>query len=167
MPEEAGWLDRMVADLEDDETLGMVGALLLFEDGTVQHQGLTFERLPQLGAWPFPMHPGKGRLPSAPEQPVQLVEAVTGACMVLRTDLARELGGFDEGFAIGDFEDSDLCLRIRSKGLGLAVDHRARLFHLERQSQVTPDRMWRFNVTLLNAWTHTRRWFADATEERR
>jgi GT2 family glycosyltransferase len=166
MPEAAGWLDRMVADLEADDTLGMTGALLLFEDGTVQHQGLTFERLPQLAGWPFPMHPGKGRLPRPPADPVQEVEAVTGACMVLRTALARELGGFDEGFAIGDFEDSDLCLRIRAKGLRLVVDHRARLHHLERQSQVTPDRMWRFNVTLLNAWTHTRRWFADATEER-
>lgn len=164
MPSAPGWLDRLVADLQDDETLGMLGALLLFEDGTVQHQGLTFERLPQLASWPFPMHPGKGRLPRQPADPLQLVEAVTGACMVLRTVLARDLGGFDEGFAIGDFEDSDLCLRIRARGLRLAVDHRARLHHLERQSQVTPDRMWRFNVTLLNAWTHTRRWFADAAE---
>jgi GT2 family glycosyltransferase len=162
MPEAPGWLDRMVADLREDPGLGMAGALLLFEDGTVQHQGLTFERLPQLAAWPFPMHPGKGRLHRAPEQPVQDVEAVTGACMALRTGLARELGGFDETYAIGDFEDSDLCLRIRRKGLRIAVDHRARLYHLERQSQVTPDRMWRFNVTLLNAWTHTRRWFPDA-----
>jgi GT2 family glycosyltransferase len=111
------------------------------------------------------MHPGKGRLHRAPADPVQEVEAVTGACMVLRTGLARELGGFDEAFAIGDFEDSDMCLKIRARGLRLAVDHHARLFHLERQSQVTPDRMWRFNVTLLNAWTHTRRWFADATKE--
>jgi GT2 family glycosyltransferase len=160
MPDEAAWLDLMVDDLKADATLGMVGALLRFEDGTVQHQGLTFERLPQLGNWPFPMHPGKGRLHRMPEQPVQEAEAVTGACMVLRRDLAQELRGFDEGFAIGDFEDSDLCLRIRKRGLRLAVDHRASLFHLERQSQVTPDRLWRFNITLLNAWTHTRRWFA-------
>jgi GT2 family glycosyltransferase len=159
MPEEPAWLDLMVGDMRADATLGMVGALLLFEDGTVQHQGLTFERLPQLGNWPFPMHPGKGRIHRAPETPVQEAEAVTGACMVARRDLLVELGGFDEGFAIGDFEDSDLCLRIRKRGLRLAVDHRARLFHLERQSQVTPDRLWRFNVTLLNAWTHTRRWF--------
>ncbi len=159
MPEEPGWLDLMVEDLRADLTLGMVGALLLFEDGTVQHQGLTFERLPQLADWPFPMHPGKGRRHVAPAQPLVEAEAVTGACMVTRTDLARELGGFDEGFAIGDFEDSDLCLRIRARRLRLAVDHRARLYHLERQSQVTPDRMWRFNVTLLNAWQHTRRWF--------
>jgi GT2 family glycosyltransferase len=163
MPEGPGWLDRMVDDLREDPGIGMAGALLMFEDGTVQHQGLTFERLPHLANWPFPMHPGKGRLHHPPAQPLQEVEAVTGACMVLRTAIAQDLGGFDEGFAIGDFEDSDLCLRIRAMGLRLVVDHRARLFHLERQSQVTPDRMWRFNVTLMNAWMHTRRWFPTQT----
>jgi GT2 family glycosyltransferase len=91
-------------------------------------------------------------------------EAVTGACMVLRADLARELGGFDEDYAIGDFEDTDLCLRVRRKGLRCAVERRARLFHLERQSQVTPDKMWRFHVTLLNAWTHTGRWFRETPD---
>ena len=158
--DEPRWLDLMLDDLRADPGLGVVGARLVFEDGTLQHDGMSFERLPQFGDWPFPMHPGKGRLPPRGETAALAeAEAVTGACMVLRADLARELGGFDEDFAIGDFEDTDLCLRIRRKGLRCAVDRRARLFHLERQSQVTPDRMWRFYVTLLNAWTHTRRWF--------
>lgn len=167
MPEEPRWLDLMVEDLRADPSLGIMGAKLLFEDGTVQHRGLTFERLPQLANWPFPMHPGKGRLDQGIPAlgPVERVEAVTGACMVLRRELAEEMGGFDEAFAIGDFEDSDLCLRIAKKGLASAVDHRARLFHLERQSQVTPDRMWRFHVTLLNAWTHTRRWFPEISRK--
>ncbi len=161
MPEEPRWPDLMLEDLRADATLGVVGARLLFEDGTVQHDGMAFERLPQFADWPFPMHPGKGRLPRSDAAALADAEAVTGACMVMRADLARELGGFDEDYAIGDFEDTDLCLRIRRKGLRCAVDRRARLFHLERQSQVTPDKMWRFYVTLLNAWTHTRRWFPE------
>jgi GT2 family glycosyltransferase len=158
VPDEPRWLELMLDDLRADPVLGVVGARLLFEDGTVQHDGMAFEPLPQFGGWPFPMHPGKGRLPRG-EAGLADAEAVTGACMVLRADLARELGGFDEDYAIGDFEDADLCLRVRRKGLRCAVERRARLFHLERQSQVTPDRLWRFHVTLLNAWTHTRRWF--------
>ena len=162
MPDGPGWLDRMVEHLRADPALGVVGARLLFEDGTVQHDGMAFERLPRFGNWPFPMHPGKGRLPRDAAGPTLAeAEAVTGACMVLRADLARELGGFDEDFAIGDFEDTDLCLRVRRKGLRCAVERGVRLFHLERQSQVTPDKMWRFHVTLLNAWTHTRRWFPE------
>lgn len=162
-PDSLDWLELMIGDLRADPGLGVMGALLLFEDGTVQHEGLTFERLPQQANWPFPMHPRKGLLPR-PETPTgpERVEAVTGACMVLRRSLATELGGFDERFAIGDFEDSDLCLRIRARGLACAVDRRARLYHLERQSQITPDNLWRHHATLFNAWTHTRRWFPDA-----
>ena len=160
MPDEPDWLDIMIADLEDDPTIGVVGALLLYEDGTVQHQGMSFERLSAYAGWPFPCHPGKGRRPRARPQPIERVEAVTGACMVLRTELARELGGFDEIYAIGDFEDSDLCMKIRRKGLDCVVDHRARLWHLERQSQVDSNMTWRMYLTLYNAWVHKKRWFA-------
>ena len=164
MPERAGWLDAMVQALRDDPGLGVVGGRLLFEDGTVQHDGMTFERLPQLANWPFPMHPGKGMLPPAAPPRLAEAEAVTGACMVLAAPLARELGGFDEDYVIGDFEDTDLCLRIKARGLRCAIDQRYPMHHLERQSQVTPDKMWRMYVTLLNAWTHTRRWFGSGTE---
>jgi GT2 family glycosyltransferase len=157
-PAEPRWLELMIEDLRADPGLGLVGALLLFEDGTVQHEGIAFERLPQFAGWPFPLHPRKGRLPRGEAGLVE-VAAATGACLVLRQALAAELGGFDEAYAIGDFEDTDLCHRVAARGLRIAVDHRARLWHLERQSQVTPDKLWRFHVTLFNAWTHTRRWY--------
>ena len=160
MPDEPRWLDLMLETLRADPGVGVAGALLLFEDGTVQHEGMVYERLPDLGNWPFPIHPNKGRLPVAGPELTE-TEAVTGACMVLRTELARELGGFDEVYAIGDFEDSDLCFKVKQKGLRCVVDRRARLWHLERQSQVTPDRMWRMYVTLQNAWVHARRWFTQ------
>jgi GT2 family glycosyltransferase len=161
-PDAPDWLDIMIADLRSDASLGLVGAQLLFEDGTVQHEGMTFERLPQQANWPFPMHPRKGLLPrSATASGAEEVEAITGACMVLRRSLAEALGGFDEVYAIGDFEDTDLCLRARARGLRCAIDRRAQLYHLERQSQITPDNLWRHHATLLNAWTHTRRWFPE------
>ena len=160
-PNAPEWLDIMIADLREDATLGMVGGQLLFEDGTVQHQGITFEPLAQQAGWPFPMHPRKGLKPERTAQALEEVMAVTGACMVLRRDLASSLKGFDEVYAIGDFEDTDLCLRVRSTGLRCAVEHRAQLYHLERQSQITPDNRWRHHATLLNAWTHTRRWFPE------
>ena len=160
MPDTPHWLDLMVQDLRSDPGIGIVGGLLLFEDGTVQHEGMCYERLPEMANWPFPMHPNKGRLPAAGPD-LAPTEAVTGACMVMRTDLTRELGGFDEIYAIGDFEDLDLCMRMRERGLRCMIDRRARMWHLERQSQVTPDKMWRMYVTLLNAWTHTKRWFPE------
>jgi GT2 family glycosyltransferase len=80
----------------------------------------------------------------------------------MRRALAEELGGFDEAYVIGDFEDSDLCLRIGQRGLACAVDPSVRLYHLERRSQVGAAQRWRMNMTLYNAWTHQTRWIGGA-----
>jgi GT2 family glycosyltransferase len=77
--------------------------------------------------------------------------------MLMRRDVALELGGFDPDYAIGDFEDADLCLRAAALGLRCAVDMTVRAYHLERQSQNAAPGDWRRNLTLLNAWTFNRR----------
>jgi GT2 family glycosyltransferase len=151
-PERSDFFDLLVERLKAEPDIGIVGGLLLFADGSVQHASMDFERVPELGAWLFPTHPGKGRLPPADLPEVIDSPAITGACMVMARDLALELGGFDPDYLIGDFEDADLCRRVALKGLRCAVDTRARAHHLERQSQGNSADQWRRNVTLLNAW---------------
>ncbi len=158
------WLDRLLATLHGRPELGIVGPLLLFEDGSVQHQGMRYDRLPEFGHWLFPIHPGKGGRPAA-GRGVVAHPAITGACMVLSRQLALDLGGFDERYMIGDFEDSDLCLRARRFGVVAAVDHGVSLFHLERKSQASGAEAWRLNVTLYNAWLHQASWAAQLSLE--
>jgi GT2 family glycosyltransferase len=150
-PQRPDWLSRMLATLHADTRRGVVGALLLYEDDTVQHAGCSFAELPEFAGWTFCLHPGKG-LAAPLEGGVIQAEAVTGACMMMRTEQARALGGFDEGFVIGDFEDIDLCRRAQAQGLTCVVDLDARLYHLERQSQGGQHHSWRLNLTLYNAW---------------
>jgi GT2 family glycosyltransferase len=156
-PKRADWLSNMLATLASDTRIGIVGALLLYEDDTIQHEGCAFESLPEFGFWQFSLHPNKGRMPGTDERVAQ-VEAVTGACLMMRTDLARALGGFDEGYVIGDFEDADLCRKVQARGLTCVVDRRAQLYHLERQSQGGQKVAWRLNLTLYNAWRFQARW---------
>jgi GT2 family glycosyltransferase len=154
------WPKRLTARLEADPDLGVVGPLLLFDDGSVQHQGIVFRRLPMFGNWYFPQHERKGwRAPHATG--LARKPAITGACMMLRRSLALDLGGFDEAYVIGDFEDTDLCLKLRRRGLAAAVDLDVRMHHLERKSQASAAEQWRSNLTLANAWTHQRRWSCD------
>jgi hypothetical protein len=58
-----GFLAPLRARLDADPKLGAVGPLLLFEDGTVQHQGMHFERVHGLPPWPFPIHDRKAQPP--------------------------------------------------------------------------------------------------------
>ena len=155
LPITADFADRLADRLESVPRLGIIGGLLLFEDGSVQHEGMQMRVVKSQGELGYPTHTRKGLRPRQAD--LEICEMITGACMVLRRDLADRLGGFDEGFIIGDFEDADLCTRIREEGLSVAVDHTVRLFHLERQSQADPDQHWRRNMTTYNAWRYEQR----------
>jgi O-antigen biosynthesis protein len=56
--------------------------------------------------------------------------AVTAACMMMRREVFDAMGGFDEDFAVG-FNDTDLCLRLRGRGLKVLYDGGSVLFHYE------------------------------------
>lgn len=158
----ADGFDILAAALAADPGLGAIGPLLLFEDGAVQHQGMAFERLPEFAGWHFPLHPHKGLAPPA-DCAVHRAPAITAACMMLKRDVLRDIGGLDEAFLVGDFEDADLCLRLAARGLAVAVHHGVRMHHLERQSQAGSEQRWRMNMTLYNAWVHEARWGATLT----
>jgi GT2 family glycosyltransferase len=157
LPTTGDWLPRLAAHLEADPTLGVVGPVLLFEDGSVQHQGIFFKPLPQFANWWFPHHTRKGFRPPAPAG-LQRQDAITGAAMLLRREQACACGGLDESFVIGDFEDTDLCFKLSQNALGAAIDLGVTMHHLERKSQTGSSSLWRSNLTLYNAWVHQRRW---------
>jgi GT2 family glycosyltransferase len=68
------------------------------------------------------------RLASLIFHPAPQAFAVTGACVLVRADAWRRLGGFDEAFMNG-CEDVDLCLRARKEGLKNVVALRSRVLH--------------------------------------
>lgn len=63
------------------------------------------------------------------------VETVLGACMLIRSKLFNETGGFDEHFFLYS-EEVDLCHRVRDAGHKVWYVHTARLLHKERQSTI-------------------------------
>lgn len=151
IPRGVGWTGPMCAALDRPGT-GAVGAKLLFEDGSVQHAGMRSAPYEPWGGLPINLHPGKS-LPDTLSRGCEDVPAVTGACLMMRTDLYREVGGLDEGFLVGDFEDSELCARLRRRGLSIRLCHDAVLVHLERQSMPSgAEAAGQARRTLYNAW---------------
>ena len=55
-----------------------------------------------------------------------------GFCVVMRTDLIKEIGGLDETLPGGD--DFDWCIRIRDAGYKLIVDRTCFLHHIGNQT---------------------------------
>lgn len=163
-PESAGWLDDLLSSLGHDVSNTILGARLKYHDESIQHDGMSFFSSPFAGDLWINMHPGKG-LPadqfSCAKQP-QSRECITGACLLISKDNYQALGGFDESYILGDFEDSDLCMKARAKGLAIALAENISLYHLERQSQtLVSAKRWKNELTYYNCWYHTRKWDCD------
>ena len=158
LPKHQGWLAELVRAHQALPQAGAAAPKLLYEDGSIQHAGMTFTRLPIWGDMWVNDHPFKGQPNRAEREPVEC-PALTGACLLIERDLYRQVGGLSEDYVIGDFEDSDLCLRLLGLGRRNWLVPAVELYHLERQSQ---DRIgeaaWRINLSLYNCWLHTGRW---------
>ncbi|MEN6631436.1 MAG: glycosyltransferase family 2 protein [Candidatus Polarisedimenticolia bacterium] len=129
----AGWLDALVAVLDDDPSVGAVGARLLYPDGTIQHAGVLIAEFP--GVDPLrAVHVyarARGDAPEVLER--REYQAVTAAAALVRRATFEALGGFDEEYWNG-YEDIDLCFRIRERGERVVYEPRSVIVHHESQS---------------------------------
>lgn len=158
-PQQPGWLEDLLDVLAKNPKIGAVGPRLVFADGSIQHAGMQFLRREELGIW-INHHPSMGLDPSLdPHSKLTVVPAVTGACLAMRRADYDRIGGWDTGYLIGDFEDSDLCLKLRADGMQVAYQPGIQLTHLERQSfKLLGQGDFRTRVVIYNANRHQTRW---------
>jgi GT2 family glycosyltransferase len=141
---EPSWIEAMLEHAQRPE-VGVVGAKLLYADGSIQHAGAVigtcgtaghaFRRLPA-------SHGGYFGL----AQVTRNVSAVTGACMMVRREVFEALGGFDESYAVA-YSDIDFCLTALQRGHRVIYTPHAALFHHEcatRGALDPPPDRWRF-----------------------
>ncbi|HVD41638.1 MAG TPA: glycosyltransferase family 2 protein [Solirubrobacterales bacterium] len=122
---EPGWLEALLSHATACPEAWVVGAKLLYPTGAVQHAGVVFgqDGYPHNLYAGFPAdHPAVNR--------VRRLQAVTGACMLVRRDAFERAGGFDRGFH-NSMEDVDLCLRIGEAGSEVHYCPSAVVIHLE------------------------------------
>jgi GT2 family glycosyltransferase len=140
-----GWLSEMVTHVIRPE-IGCVGAKLYYPDDTIQHAGVilglggvaghSHKHLPRSAGGYF------GRL-----KIVHNVSAVTGAALLIRKELFELVGGLDEEDLTVNFNDVDLCLKVKSAGFYNLWTPFAELYHHESKTRgvdKTPDKQARF-----------------------
>lgn len=129
-------LESLLEVLSSGDRVGMVGGLLLNPDGTEQAGGrrsvptpgrallrmLGLHRFVSLRGVAYDLH--KTPLPKTPVE----VDAVSGACMLVRREALDEVGGLDEGYFM-HCEDLDWCMRFRSSGWSIVFVPTAKVIH--------------------------------------
>jgi glycosyltransferase involved in cell wall biosynthesis len=144
------WLTEMASHaLRDD--VGCVGAMLYFENDTIQHAGV----ICGLGGVAghshkhFPKdHPGYFyRL-----KLIQNLSAVTAACLLVRKDVFEQVNGLNEVDLTVAFNDVDFCLKVQAAGYRNLWTPYAELYHYEsisRGAEDNPEKVARFNTEMM------------------
>jgi GT2 family glycosyltransferase len=157
IPDRPGWIGAMSEFYDETEGIGALGPKLLYEDDSLQHAGLYFHRAPGAELWEN-AHCFKGLHRSFPAANVaRPVPAVTAACMLIDRDLYDEVGGLPLHYVQGDYEDSELCLKLAAAGRENWYLPEVELYHLEGQSYAPGVRRV---PSEYNMWLHSELWGA-------
>lgn len=130
-------IGQLIAPLSEPD-VGMTGAKLLFENGRIQHAGVEYGASSSDGG--SIRHSFYRALPSAHKGPDldmnRETSALTGACIAMRAEVFHDVGGFTEQLPI-NFNDIDLCLKVRRSGRRLVWLCNTVLWHFESISRST------------------------------
>jgi len=145
-----GWLGPMLRALDHlGSYAGVVGNIQRnAATGAIDHSGILVDEKAK------PVHDHS--LPSFASRflwPEKRVMAVTGACMLIRAETWRQLGGFDEKF-INGCEDVDLCLRASEEGLVNVVALDSTVLHHVSKSTGRKLRDEENTRRLVQRWRH-------------
>ena len=162
----AGWLDPLLR-LLDDPHVGAVAPALIGADGELQEAGAMVDHWGYTGpigtrgfGQPVPITSGR-----------QKVDYASAACLLMRTQMFREMEGFDPTYRLAYYEDLDLCMRLWEQGLQVWAEPASRVIHLGGGT-VTPvvsQALWHHNRSVfLHRWREElerRPSFASGSEE--
>jgi GT2 family glycosyltransferase len=128
----ANWLAPLVDVLDKNPAAGIVGPKLLFADGKLQEAGGIVWN--DASAWNF----GRMDDPSKPEYNyVREVDYISGACLLVRGELWKKLGGFDRQYVPAYYEDTDIAFEARAANYAVIYQPLSHVFHFEGVSNGT------------------------------
>lgn len=151
-----GWLEPMVALLDKQEDVGIVGPKLIYANGRLQEAGGIIWR--DASGWNF----GRMDDPGKPEYNyVKEVDYISGACLLVRSSIWRQLGGFDTRFVPAYYEDSDLAFAVRSLGYRVLYQPASQVYHFEGVSNGTDLASGQKQYQVVNQATFREKWSAE------
>lgn len=130
-----GWLDALADTFAAHPAAGLVGSKLVYPDGRLQEAGgIVFA---DGSGWNY----GRFEDPDDPRYNfVRDTDYCSGAAIAIPRALFDELGGFDGHYAPAYYEDTDLAMRVRARGLRVLYQPGSVVVHHEGVTSGTDTR---------------------------
>ncbi|MBA4387921.1 MAG: hypothetical protein C0404_08060 [Verrucomicrobia bacterium] len=122
------WLQTLSQTLEDDACTAMAGPKLVYprKPYDIQFAGGAVSKSGRV------QFIGRGESNGDPRFNKRCeVQWFASACLMVRKAVLDDVGGFDEAFNPVQFEDTDLCYRVRSRGYRIVYEPSAEMYHFE------------------------------------
>ena len=136
--------------LNSDWETGIVGAVLEFIDGSLQHGGVDFFQSPDL--FSFCYHPGAHERNNSVAGSILEASATTGAFLMVGSQNFAHFGGFDEAFN-AECQDIDFCLRMKRSGYKIKIPNFGRLIHIENGTREIGEENWGDRALFVRRWS--------------
>ncbi|MBX7256213.1 MAG: glycosyltransferase [Candidatus Hydrogenedentes bacterium] len=118
----ARWLTNLVHTLESSARIGLVGPMSNCVSGPQLIEGLSFETMTEINEYASQLWQERRGF-------IVDTERIVGFCMLIKDETFNEVGGLDESFGIGNFEDDDYCMRVRKAGFRICIAEGCFVFH--------------------------------------
>lgn len=154
------WLSSLVSLIESDKSIGMVGSKLVYPDGRLQEAGGIIWN--DASGWNY------GRLSDPQESEYSYVKEcdyISGAAMMIRHTLWKEIGGFDEYFAPAYYEDTDLAFEVRKHGYKVMLQPASIVVHFEGISNGTDITTGQKSYQVKNAEKFKEKWKNELVDQ--
>src|SRR4051812_36236955 len=148
---ESGWMEALVATVDEHPEAGAVGGKVLFPDGTLQDAGKIIWRDGRT------LSPWVGPPPSADAfDRVRAVDYCGTSSLLIRAEIWNAIGGMNEAYYPVYYVDVDLCMAVRRLGRVVLYQPKSRIRH--HRGAATGSRDYREFVTLRNRVPFLEKW---------
>ncbi|MDP4173537.1 MAG: glycosyltransferase [Bacteroidota bacterium] len=152
-----GWLDRIIDVAKKDDSIGLVGPISNFVSGVQLDKEASYKNVIEMNEYARKVKEiNQGQILQFPR--------IAFLCTLIKRQVIEKIGGLDERFSPGNFEDDDFCLRAQLAGFYTVIAKDVFIHHYGSKSFKIGGEEKYSDILTINKKKFVDKWGADPNE---